>query len=170
MFSIVLMTALAQPAPGGAQPAQVVARIDKGNLTITFVTDFPSGGYGSGPGTVVPVSGKAPVKVKVTSVVVTTAELPAKEVAAYSTDGKAISAETLANLLAKERTVLIALDGKKIDPFQLQLYKEGTIVLVPPANTLNLSGGFGGQYSPPPFVTPDGPKFPRDPKPDDPRQ
>ena len=38
---------------------------------------------------------------------------------------------------------LVALDGKKVDPFHLQLYKDGTIVLVPPANTLNL-GGYGG--------------------------
>ena len=52
---------------------------------------------------------------------------------------------------------LIALDGKKVDPFHLQLYKEGTIVLVPPPNTLNLShGGYGGPGGFYPHPQPDG--------------
>jgi hypothetical protein len=167
MYSLLLLTVLAQPARepaalGDSPPEQVLASIDgKGKLTITSVS---SGCFGS-------VSrehtvqaqeakgmGKVPVKVKVASLVVTTAELPARFVEAYTTDGKAISTETLANLLAKERTVLVALDGKKVDPFYLQLYKEGTIVLVPPANTLNLGGPqayvmpFGGAYAPPPHM------------------
>ena len=110
---------------------------------------------------------KEPVKVKVTSAIVTTMELAAKEVEAYNVDGKRISAETLASLLAKDRPVLLALDGKKVDPFQLQLYKEGTIVLVPPANTLNIGGsdgpGFGlvdRRYAVPA-------RYPRDNRPDD---
>ena len=73
---------------------------------------------------------------------VTTAELPAKNVEAYTMEGRAIPTEKLAELLAKERNVLVALDGKKVDPFFLQIYKEGTILLVPPANTL------GGAFNP----------------------
>src|SRR5262249_62103595 len=84
---------------------------------------------------------------------VTTAELPARNVEAYTADGRAINAEKLRTLLAKERTVLVAMDGKKLDPFHLQLYKDDTIVLVPPANTLNMGGyigGYGGHPPPPP--------------------
>jgi hypothetical protein len=161
MYTLLALTVLAQPAPapgaGATQPTQVVARIDKGNLLITSVANLGgsdyAGCYGF-PGVVVPADpaalpgkapAKAPVKVKVSRVVLTTVELPAKEVEAYTTDGKTVSAEKLAEMLAKERTVLIAPDGKKVDPFYLQLYKEGTIVLVPPANTLHpLQGGYGG--------------------------
>src|SRR5439155_20356652 len=85
-----------------------------------------------------------------------------RHVEAYSVDGKAISAETLTTLLAKERTVLVAVDGKKLDPFYLQLYKEGTIILVPPANTLNIpgqGGGVGGNSGVEPVPTP-GEKLP----------
>ena len=57
-------------------------------------------------------------------------------------DGRTVNAETLAKLLTKERPVLVARDGKKPDPFLLQLYKEDAIVLVLPANTLG--GGYGG--------------------------
>jgi hypothetical protein len=159
MYSLVLLTALAQPAPpappSSTQPIQLLARIDKGNLTITTVTSLGSVDYGNSgckgyaPATIpATVPATAPVKVKVTTVMVTTMELPAKDVEAYSVDGKKISAETLATLLAKDRPVLVATDGKKVDPFLLQLYKEGTIVLVPPANTLNMSPGVGGPGGP----------------------
>jgi hypothetical protein len=172
MFSLVLLTAFAQlepapAAPSGNQPVQVLARIDKGNLTITSIQSVNSGCYGSasaimppGGGSAPPIipardgsapprakdTDKVPVKVTVTTVVMTKMELPAKSVQAYSTDGKPISAETLADLLAREKTVLLALDGKKVDPFHLQVYKDGTIVLVPPPNTLHLGGpvGWGG--------------------------
>jgi len=161
MYSLLLLSVLAQPAPGGAQPTQAQARIDKGNLTITMINVIDHGGagcYGSGLPALPPRDGgdppkkdtdKVAVKVKVTTLAVISAEMPAKSVEAYTTDGKAISAETLANLLTKERTVLVALDGKKVDPFHLQVYKDGTIVLVPPANTLNRHhGGLGGYYQP----------------------
>lgn len=198
MFSLVLLTALAQPAPvaaapSGTQPIQLLARIDaKGNLTITTVASLDHGGYGYGgcsgsaPPVVIPrdavlppgtAPAKAPVKVKVTTVMVTTMELPAKSVEAFTTDGKAISAETLATLLARDRPVLVAMDGKKVDPFLLQLYKEGTIVLVPPANTLNMGpggpGGPGGYYSPGYYGGPPTEKLPerkRDDKPSDGRR
>ncbi len=60
------------------------------------------------------------------------------------------------------------MDGKKVDPFLLQLYKEGTTVLVPPANTLNMSpGGYGdgGYYYAPPFKTMPAPERKEDNKP-----
>src|SRR5205823_9975053 len=97
---------------------------------------------------------KVVVRAKVTQLTVTVVELPAHVVAAYTVDGKPVAAAKLAELLAKERTVLIALDGKKVDPFYLQLYKEGTLVLVPPGDL----GGVdhGGYPFPGPDVKPDG--------------
>ena len=166
MYSVILLAALAQPEtkpaePGGVPPTQMLARIDaKGNLKITSVTSIDYGGcygYGAPMPAPAPRDGRAPakapekapdkvpVKVKVTQLIVMTAEMPAKDVKAYSATGKAITPETLASQLAKERPVLVALDGKKVDPFLLQLYKEDTIILVPPANTLGAgTGGFGG--------------------------
>jgi hypothetical protein len=165
VYTLLVLSALAQPAPegaapGSAPPEQVLATIDaKGKLTLTHLT---CACYGPAVHEqTVTGKDKVPVKVKVSSVVLTTAELPAKSVEAYSVDGKAISAETLATLLAKERTVLVSMDGKKLDPFYLQLYKEGTIVLVPPANTLNIGGavgpyGYGSTVLPIPAPPPPG--------------
>ena len=154
MYSLLLLTAFLQaPAAaenagaGASPPEQVLASIDsKGKLTIVHVTCACYGPMNpEHTVTAIDPKGKEkiPVKVKTSSVVVTTAELPARFVEAYTVDGKALSTETLSTLLVKERTVLVAVDGKKLDPFHLQLYKEGTIVLVPPANTLNVGGGPG---------------------------
>jgi hypothetical protein len=151
MYSLLVLTALTHaapepPSPGGSPPEQVLAVINaKGKLTLVHVSCACYGPGGQeNTVTVQAMKGreKVPVKVKVNSVMVLTAELPAEAVEAYTTDGKTISLEKLATLLEKEKTVLVAMDGKKVDPFYLQLYKEGTIVLVPPANTLN--PGYGG--------------------------
>jgi len=194
-FSLVLLAALAQAAPepaapSGMPPEQALAIIDaKGNLMITHVAcscvAFPGGEA------VMPAHDpkgdrdKAPAKAKVktVSVMVTTAELPARNVEAYTADGRAINAEKLRTLLEKERSVLVAMDGKKLDPFHLQLYKDDTTVLVPPANTLNMGGyigGYGGYPVPVPPPTapeelkrrPDDGRKPEDPKrpPDDGRK
>jgi hypothetical protein len=142
----------APAAPGGMPPRQMVASIDPaGQLRLTWVTPSPCAGPGGREGFTapVPMGGKSPAKVpvKVTTLLVTTVELEAKHVAAYAPDGRAIPADKLAGLLSKERPVLVALDGKKVDPFLLQLYKEDTIVLVPPADAIpggqGQPGGFG---------------------------
>lgn len=165
MYTLIVLSVLAQPdtkpaAPGGEAPTQMVASIDsKGTLRLTFATSLGcyGGCYGTAP--VVPVApgplppgaapakapAPAPPKVKITTMMVTTAELSAKNVSAYTAGGRTIPAERLAALLAKEKPVLVALDGKKVDPFLLQLYKDDTLILVLPANTLNT--GFGG-YGP----------------------
>jgi hypothetical protein len=161
MYSLVLLAALvpAAPepdAPSGTPPVQMLASIDgSGKLTLTYVGCYcddlgvpeivppPPRGEDKAP---------APPKVKVKTVTVTTAELAAKHVQAYTADGRAVAADKLASLLAKERTVLLVLDGKKVDPFFLQLYKDDTLVLVPPAHTINV--GFGGYYGAPAVVVP----------------
>jgi hypothetical protein len=167
MYTLLLLTAMAQPvpppppglpadAPGGIAPEQVMASIDaKGKLTIVHVT---CNCYGPATQeTTVEVPAKkdekpTKVKVKISSVVMTTAELPAKHVEAYTAGGERIETEKLAKLLAKERTVLVAMDGKKVDPFHLQLYKDDTIVLVPPPNTLNMGGLNPYSYVPVPTI------------------
>jgi hypothetical protein len=152
MLSLVLLAAIAQAppepaAPGGMPPEQALAFIDaKGKLTITRVgcacaQEQEVTVYETKGGEKVP----AKVKVKVTSLMTTTAEIPAKYVEAYTADGKPVAADKLATLLGKERTVLVAADGKKVDPFFLALYKEDTLVLVPPQGLL-AAGGYMGAY------------------------
>jgi hypothetical protein len=151
MLSLVLLAALApegpEPAPiGGAPPEQMLARLADGKLTITHVGTACYGQVGV-ENTVAAQETKGTekvtvqAKVKVTTLMVTTAELPAKYVEAYTADGRPIAPERLATLLAKERAVLVSLDGKKVDPFLLQLYKDDTIVLVPPVNAVPLGNG-----------------------------
>jgi uncharacterized protein (TIGR03000 family) len=148
MLYFVLLALLAQPGdtppvPGapsdlGMAPEQGVAVIDdKGTLTITRIDR----GFGMMNAKEVWLKTpakkegeKVEVKAKVTSVQLTVVELPTNVVEAYTVDGKAIARAKLADMLAKERTALIALNGKKVEPFHLELYKEGTIVLVTPAN------------------------------------
>jgi hypothetical protein len=50
----------------------------------------------------------------------------------YGTDGKRIDAKKLPELLRKEIPVLVAKDGKMVDPFHLRLIKEGSLIVVPP--------------------------------------
>ena len=130
----------------------MLARIDaKGTLTFTHVVSTGFGCMGQEITVKVPDkpgAEKIPVKakIKVTSLMVMKTELPAKYVEAYTVDGKSLTAEKLATLLEKDRTVLVALNGKKVDPFLLELYKEDTIILVPPANTMNVGqGGYRGR-------------------------
>lgn len=167
-LGLVLMSALTLPglepgAPSGTAPRQVLASIDsKGNLKITYATSVGPG-FGGGAMSV-PVEqekGKppVPVKVRVTSLMVTSVELDAKHVKAYTADGRPVAGKRLAEMLAKDRAVLVSTDGKKVDPYYLELYKEGTLVLVLPANTLNLGsgpfGGYGGSiYSAPTMPAP----------------
>jgi hypothetical protein len=160
MYSLALLTALALPAadpaaPGGVAPEQALAVIDaKGKMIITHVSCACYGPAVQENVVVVPGEKETKAKVKTSTVMLTTAEIDAKHVQAYTVDGKTVPAEKLATMLAKEKTVLVTMDGKKLDPFYTQLYKDDTIVLVPPANTLNVGGGAYGAYGvvPPPPV------------------
>ncbi len=55
-----------------------------------------------------------------------------KSVKAFRTDGQAIETKKLRQMLAKEQAVLVSADGKAIEPFYLQVIKEGTLILVLP--------------------------------------
>jgi hypothetical protein len=154
MFSLVVFAALGQPPiepalPGGMPPTQMLASMDaKGKLTLTWVATAGAASYEQN----VPVptkkgtdKGPATAKVKLTHLMVTTAEMSAEHVEAVTAGGRPVSREQLATLLAKERAVLVVLDGKKVDPFYLRLYKEDALILVPPANALG--GGGATSYS-----------------------
>lgn len=158
MYSLFLLAALAQPAPeaavaGGLPPEQALASIDaKGNVTITHISCicFPTGAQEAfapalPPGVKAEEKAKPKAKVRVSTLTVTTAEVASKDIQAYTADGRPVAPEKLAELLSRERSVLVAVEGKKVDPFHLQLYKDDTLVLVPPANTITPGmGGIGG--------------------------
>src|ERR1051326_615014 len=124
--------------PKGTSPVQCVASIDgKGKLTIARMMPTCSGVSEVELRAQLKREGKEPLTVlvtpKVTRFELVIVELQAEDVLAFSTYGKPITAKDLAERLAKERTVLVAVDGKKVDASMLQFYKEDTIVLVPPA-------------------------------------
>lgn len=53
-----------------------------------------------------------------------------KHVHGYGIDGKRIEVKSIAERLKREIPVLVSMDGKPVDPFYLQLIKEGALVLV----------------------------------------
>jgi len=169
MFTLIVLAALAQPPAAevspavGLPPVQGLASIDaKGKLTLWRVTP---GCFGMAIQEV-PLApsekrdkDEAAATAKVTNVMLTIVEVPSKNVEAYTVDGKKVAVDKLAELLAKERAVLFSVDGKKVDPFHLQLYKEGTIVLVPPANVWGMEFGQGGILAIPADATPPPPEI-----------
>jgi hypothetical protein len=56
-----------------------------------------------------------------------------REVAAYGTDGKRIDTQALRERLRTPLPVLVSQDGRPVSSFYLQVIKEGTLILVPPA-------------------------------------
>jgi hypothetical protein len=50
----------------------------------------------------------------------------------YTMDGKRVESKRLAELLPEQTPVVIARDGKMVDPFHLRVIKEGTLIVVPP--------------------------------------
>jgi hypothetical protein len=58
--------------------------------------------------------------------------LAVAEIEAYGTDGKRIEGKALRGRLAKRVAVLVSADGRKVDPYHLQVVKDGTLILVHP--------------------------------------
>jgi hypothetical protein len=50
----------------------------------------------------------------------------------YALDGKRLDVKELPERFRKETPVLVSQDGKMVDPFHLQLIKEGTLIVAPP--------------------------------------
>lgn len=93
-------------APKGPPPVTAKASVKDGKLTLE-VTTFPMG----------------------EKAVVVRSELALPDVKAIDTDGNAIAADKLAELLATERVVLVS-DRAEVDAFYLSTAKKGTIVLI----------------------------------------
>jgi hypothetical protein len=119
--------------PKGPQPLQVVAQMDReGNIMIRqTVPEYRT----ETRERVVNKDGR-PVKEMYT--VTTMVHVPivrkvaAKAIPVYTADGKKVDPKALPKLLKKETAVLLSLDGRMVDPFYLQILKEGTLILVPP--------------------------------------
>lgn len=79
------------------------------------------------------VKEKVKITVKNTYFSMNKRSLEAKWVKAHDVSGKDIDAKALTTKLNKHMNVLVSVDSKKVDPYYLQLYKEGTIVLMPPS-------------------------------------
>jgi hypothetical protein len=59
-------------------------------------------------------------------------EFDIAKVEAYEAYGEAVDAKRMMEWLARERPVLVSADGRKVDPFHMQVIKRGTLVLVLP--------------------------------------
>jgi hypothetical protein len=60
-------------------------------------------------------------------------DFDAREVEACGTDGKRIEAKALRERLRTPLPVLVSQDGRPVTSFHLHVIKEGTLILVPPA-------------------------------------
>jgi hypothetical protein len=77
------------------------------------------------------------------------------EVEAFGTDGRRIERKQLLERLRKEAAVLVSADGRKVDPFHLQVVKEDTLVLVVPLKPRPATvEPLAAPAVPPPAVTP----------------
>jgi hypothetical protein len=120
--------------PTSPQPLQVVAQLDKdGNILIhQTLPELRTE-------TLERLVNKDGRQVKETYTVTKIVHVPvihklaAKTVQVYRADGKMVDPKALPKLLKKPTTVLVTIDGQMADPFYLQILKEGTLILVPPA-------------------------------------
>jgi hypothetical protein len=55
---------------------------------------------------------------------------PAADVEVYDTEGRRLTRKDAAGRLSKRKAVLVSADGREVDPFYLQVAREGTLVLV----------------------------------------
>jgi hypothetical protein len=135
----------AAPARVSSRPAGPARRLPKGPPPLTALAVIEPKGRLT---LRVPVACYEPQTVRIPSghgsgqAVAVTSYMPAvkeqvqvhdlKEVKAYDADGKRLIAGALAAKLRKECPVLVSANGEKVDPFYLQLVKEGTVILVVP--------------------------------------
>jgi hypothetical protein len=127
--------------PKGPPPIQTVARMDRsGNLVIRTVV--PVTAYRQVQRTrLVNQGGKqVPVTETVTVAVVTqlVRQLKSPKFQVFEAGGKKGDPKDLARRLKKWTPVLLSADGKKVDPFYLQVIKDETLVVLLPAG---LQGG-----------------------------
>jgi hypothetical protein len=141
MYHAVLVAALsaavpaAEPAarPSGPPPQMMAVKYDKEGF-LTAITTVPV--YKEVErNQVVIVDGK-PVTTIVKSAVMesvpVTRQYKVKDMKLFGLDGLPIDADKLPKLLARETMVLVSPDGRPLDSFYTQFFKEGTLVIVLP--------------------------------------
>jgi hypothetical protein len=120
--------------PRGPAPIHTVARVDRaGRLIVTT----PVTVYKMEERKRVVNRGGKEVEVtefvRVPEVVLTTREVKNSQFQVFEAGGKKVEAKDLARRLTRWTPVLLSADGKKVDPFYLQVIKKGTpIILLPP--------------------------------------
>jgi RNA polymerase sigma factor (sigma-70 family) len=127
--------AIVPPAPalgsGGPPPRTVLAFVARGDVVLRWPVLYyePRTTYQQPAGSNGPVMPITSYELKAMEA---SRSVPLKHIQAFDTDGKRVSPEDLPRLLGKEIPVLLASDGQPVDPFQLQLVKPGTLILVTP--------------------------------------
>jgi RNA polymerase sigma factor (sigma-70 family) len=123
-----------EPTPQGAlsrnpPPITTLASVTaEGKLHIQKLVSFahPVTRYTTGEGRYIPQT----TYVQGTTIATTLHDLD--KVKASDVQGRPIEAKQLRKLLAQEKAVVLSADGKKVDPFYLQVLKEDTVILVVP--------------------------------------
>jgi RNA polymerase sigma factor (sigma-70 family) len=148
------------PAPalgsGGPPPRTVLAFVARGDVILRWpVLHYePRTTYRQPAGSNGPVVATTSYELKA---VEQSRSVPVKQIQAFDSDNKRVSTEDLTRLLRKETPVLLASDGQPVDPFQLQLIKPGTLILVAPGERVAPASATAPAVSvPPPPSTPVG--------------
>jgi hypothetical protein len=138
LFAVLLASAVNAPAPPdeaikppqGLPPTQVIASVTKdGEFEITQTRLVPARHTeerttAAGVKYTVQVVSYRPVQ--------ETRRIKGEGVKVYTTAGKEVSPKDVPDKLRKPAIVLLAADGKKVDPFYLKIIKSDTLVLVAP--------------------------------------
>ncbi|MCC6420029.1 MAG: hypothetical protein IT429_17480 [Gemmataceae bacterium] len=146
-----------EPGPGGIRPPQGLqptlgaASIDEKGVVHIRQSDGDTRVYEAAyeveEGGVVR---KQTVKIKEVTFDLRQQSLPARAVRASLAGGDRVPPDRLPDLLRKEVTVLVSLDGRPVDPFWLQVIREDVPVLILPQAQPQY--GHGGPHSAPAVV------------------
>jgi hypothetical protein len=144
LWAVILASAGAAPAPTeeaikppeGPPPAQVIASMTKeGELEITQPVLVPETHQEERTVNVNGQAVKQVVEVTGFKTVQVTRRVSAEGVKVTTAAGKEVDAKELPDKLRKPTIVLMAADGKKVDPFYLKIVKSETLVIVAPMPT-----------------------------------
>jgi hypothetical protein len=144
LCALILASATAAPAPAeeapkppdGPPPTQVIASMTKeGEFEITQPVLVPETHQEERTVTVNGQAVKQVVSVVDYKTVQVTRRVSAEGVKVTTAAGKDVDAKELPERLRKPTIVLLAADGKKVDPFYLKIVKSDTLVIVTPIPT-----------------------------------
>jgi hypothetical protein len=144
LLALTLASALSAPAPPeepikppeGPPPTQVIASMaGSGEVEITQPVLVPETHQEERTATVNGQAVKQTVSVLAYKTVQRTHRISAEGVKVSTAAGQEVDAKDLPDKLRKPTIVLLAADGKKVDPFYLKIVKGDTLVIVAPAPT-----------------------------------